>query len=118
MITIYTQINPTENEEKIIKKLKEAFPGCDFKIFGNKIECKTENIAVLEKLKQKIDEKKVKNTVSYLIAKNQTGNSSKIELNKQTLMIGKFYFVEENYPLGNVVIETDNAKELNDYLTT
>jgi predicted RNA binding protein with dsRBD fold (UPF0201 family) len=116
-LSISTPLNPTENKKKIIEKMHEAFPGCKFSVTKDKISCETEDASVLEKLKQKIEEKRIIHTVQYLILKNQMQNRTKIELNKQTLMLGKFHFVEEDYPLGNIIIETDSSAELLKFLT-
>jgi len=116
-LKICTTINPTENKKKITERMQEAFPGCKFEILKNEIRCETDNPAVLEKIKQKVEEKRIKHTIQYLIIKNQTPAGTKIELNKQTLMLGKINFVEENYPLGNVVIESDNPTEFLKVLT-
>jgi predicted RNA binding protein with dsRBD fold (UPF0201 family) len=116
-LRVYTSINPTENKKKITEKMQETFPGCKFNITGKIIECKTSDTAVLEKLKQKIEEKRIKHTIQYLIVKNQTQSGTKVELNKQTFMLGKINFVEEQYPLGNVVIESDKPTEFLKVLT-
>ena len=116
-LKIYTSINPTENKKKIIEKMQEAFPSCNFEISEKKVECKTSDISVLDKIRQKIEEKRIKHTIQYLIIKNQTQTGTKVELNKQTLMLGKVNFVEENYPLGNVVIESDKPTEFLKALT-
>lgn len=98
--------------------MEKTFPGCIFSISKDKIECTTNDQNVLRILKEKIDEKRIRHTIHYLIVKNQTSSGTKIELNKQTLVLGKINFVEENYPLGNVVIETDTPQELLTYFTT
>jgi predicted RNA binding protein with dsRBD fold (UPF0201 family) len=112
-LVIKTPINPTENEQRVIKAMSDAFPGCAFESRDGELICRTENMAVLSVLKQKIEEKRIKNTVQYLVLNNQ-----KLELNKQTLMLGKFHFVEEPYPLGNVTIEPEPAQELLRHLIT
>ena len=116
-LKIYTSINPTENRKKVIEKMQEAFPGCNFDVSENKIECKTSDTGVLEKVRQKVEEKRIKHTVQYLIVKNQTQSGTRVELNKQTLMLGKINFVEESYPLGNVIIESDKPTEFLKALT-
>lgn len=116
-LKIYTSINPTENKKKITEKMQETFPGCKFNVTEKKIECNTSDTNVLGKIIQKIEEKRIKHTIQYLIVKNQTQSGTKVELNKQTLMLGKINFVEENYPLGNVIIESDRPTEFLKVLT-
>lgn len=115
-IKIYTKIFPTEDVEKIKKSLENIFK-VKFKKTKNKIYFKTNKLNVLENIRNKILESRIKNTVLYLIEKNKTNNSSKIELNKQAIVIGKINFVEEKYPLGNVVIEFDDVEKISKYLT-
>lgn len=117
MIKISTPLFLTEDEEKIKKSLESMF-GISFKKKGKKIVGETKKINVLVKIKQKVDESRIKNTVLCLIEKNKIGNSSKLELNKQTFMLGKIHFVEEDYPLGNITIEFDDVENVVDYLTT
>jgi len=116
-IKISSKIFPTENKMKLVGVMKTTFPGCIFSISKDKIECITKDQNVLSVLKETIDKKRIRHTVHYLIVKNQTSSGTKLELNKQTLVLGKINFVEESYPLGNVVIETDIPQELLTYFT-
>ncbi len=114
-IKISTPIYPTENEEKIISSLEKIFP-IKFKKKKKEIYGESKNIEILSDVKQKIQDARIKNTIFYLIEKNKTNNSSKLELNKQTLVIGKIHFVEEEYPLGNITIEFDDVEKVANYL--
>ena len=114
-IKISTPIFPTEDEEKIISSLEKIFP-IKFKKKKNEIVGETQDIDVLKEIKQKILDSRVLNTVLYLIESNKTNNHSKIMLNKQTLIVGKIHFVEEDYALGNVTIEFDDVQKVVDYL--
>ena len=114
-IKISTPIYPTEDEAKIVSSLEKIFP-IKFKKKKNGIVGETQDVDVLKELKQKILDSRVLNTVLYLIESNKTNNNSKIMLNKQTLMVGKIHFVEEDYALGNVTIEFDDPQKIVDYL--
>jgi predicted RNA binding protein with dsRBD fold (UPF0201 family) len=111
MITISTPVFATENPEKILKVLEAKFPGCKFQKSKNQISGTCQNISCLSEIKRKVEDGRIANTVRYLVLEH-----NKIELNKQALIKGRINFVEENYPLGNVVIEFENEKEILNYL--
>ena len=110
-IKISAQIAPTENSEKILQAIQKKFPNAVFKTLKSQIFCETTNKEVLSEIKRIVEEKRIANTVRYLVLEHH-----KIEINKQALMVGRINFVEETYPLGNVIIEAENEKELLDYL--
>ncbi len=116
-IKISTPFFPTEDAEKIVSALEKIFQS-KFKKTKSKIYTESQDLEILSNLKKKIADARIKNTVMYLIEKNKINNSSKFQLNKQTLMIGKIHFVEEEYPLGSVTVEFDNIQKLADYLTS
>ena len=116
-IKIYTPVFSTESEEKLISALKKVFQ-IEFKRKKDMLVAETKNKDALAVVKQKIADARIKNTVMYLLEKNRDGKNTRLELNKQTLMKGKVHFVEEKYPLGNVVIELDNIEEASMYFSS
>lgn len=117
-ITVTTQLNATENAEKIKTALEKVFPKISFKVSKTSISGSSDDIVNLSYIKEKVIEKRIKNTARYLILQYRTDAGARIMLNKQTLLFGKINFVEEQYPMGNVVvdIETDNIEGLADYI--
>lgn len=117
-ITVTTQLNATENAEKIKAALENVFPKISFKSSKTSISGSSEAIENLSYIKEKVMEKQIKNTARYLILQYRTEAGARIMLNKQTLLLGKINFVEEEYPLGNIIvdIETDNVEGLADYI--
>jgi predicted RNA binding protein with dsRBD fold (UPF0201 family) len=117
-IKIETPVFPTEDGTKIKHALESVFPGVVFKLNKDLISGESENISSLEYVKTRIEEKKIKNTVSYLLTQYSFDGGTSFELNKQAAMLGKVNFVEEKYPLGNikVMIETNNLDEVSGYL--
>jgi predicted RNA binding protein with dsRBD fold (UPF0201 family) len=117
-ITVTTQLNATENADKIKIALVKVFPKMIFKIGKKEISGSSDDVTNLSYIKEKVMEKQIKNTARYLILQYRTEAGARIMLNKQTLLLGKINFVEEKYPLGNVVvdIETDNVEGLADYV--
>ena len=115
-IKISTPLYPTEDGDKIISSLEKIFP-VKFKKKKGEIYSEFTDINLLENLKRKVEDGRIKTTVLYLLEKNKSGNSSKLELNKQTLIVGKIHFVEEDYALGNVIIEFDDVNKAAEYLS-
>jgi len=117
-ITVTTQLNATENAEKIKTALETVFPKMVFKVSKTSISGSSDDVVNLHYIKEKVIEKRIKNTARYLILQYRTDAGARIMLNKQTLLFGKINFVEEEYPMGNVVvdIETDNIEGLADYI--
>jgi predicted RNA binding protein with dsRBD fold (UPF0201 family) len=117
-ITVTTQLNATENAEKLKTALENVFPKISFKVSKTSVSGSSEDVVNLRYIKEKVMEKRIKNTARYLILQYRTEAGARIMLNKQTLLLGKINFVEEQYPMGNVVvdIETDNIEGLADYI--
>ena len=115
-ITISTPLFSTEDSQKIVASLEVFFP-MKFRKTKSRIYGTSKSIEILSNLRKKIADARIKNTVMYLIEKNRKGNSSKFQLNKQTLIIGKIHFVEEEYPLGDVTVEFDDIQKVVEYLT-
>ena len=109
-INISTPIYPTEDSDKIKKALQKIFPQAKFKTTKNKISLQTTNIEVLSKIRDIVEQKRIQATLRYLLLEH-----GKLQLNKQTAMIGKINFVEEEYALGNINIE-GNVDEILNYL--
>lgn len=116
-IKISTPLYSTENSEKIKDVLEEIFP-IKFQIKKDKIIGNSKDIKVLSKIREKIQKERIKNTALFLIENNKKDNESKFELNKQTAMIGKVHFVEEEYALGNIVVEFDDSEKVEEYFST
>ena len=114
-IKISTPLFPTEDSEKIKNSLDNIF-NTEFKIKKKEIYCESNNIEILSNLKEKILSSRIKNTVAFLIEENKKENSSKFCLNKQTAIAGKIHFVEEEYPLGNITVEFDEAEKIEEFL--
>ncbi len=114
-IKISTPLHPTEDTEKIINSLKEIFE-INFKKKENEVVGESENIKTLVNIKEKIQASKIKNTVHFLITQNKNKNKSKFMLNKQTAIAGKIHFVEEEYPLGNIIVEFDESEKIEEFL--
>ena len=110
MITISTPVFATENKKKLMDAIQKMFPEAEFKETKTKIEAQGE-LELLSQIKLKIEEKRIKNTVRYLLAEHGC-----LKLNKQALVAGKLNFVEEEYTLGNVEIKTENPGEMMEYL--
>ena len=118
-ITVTTLLHATEDTEKIKKAVEKVFPGMQFKISRKEIKGESSDSFALSYVREKIISKQIKSTARYLFLEYKTDKGTRFMLNKQTLMIGKVNFVEEEYVLGNVIadIETDNFEGFIDFMT-
>jgi predicted RNA binding protein with dsRBD fold (UPF0201 family) len=60
-ITVTTQLNATENAEKIKTALEKVFPKISFKVSKTSISGSSEAIENLSYIKEKVMEKQIKN---------------------------------------------------------
>ena len=118
-ITVTTPVNPTEDGDKIKTALEKVFPKIKFKKTKKEISGSSDSTENLDYIKEKVVAKQIKSTVRYLLLEYSNDKGTRFMLNKQTLMKGKINFVEDEYPLGNIIIniETDNLEGLVDYVT-
>lgn len=118
-LTVATQVHATEDGDKIKSALETVFPKIKFKKTKSQISGESDSAENLDYIKEKVIAKQIKSTVRYILLQYKTETGTKFMLNKQTFMLGKINFVEENYPLGNIIvdIETDNLEGLVDYMT-
>jgi predicted RNA binding protein with dsRBD fold (UPF0201 family) len=118
-ITITAPVNATEDGDKILKGLERVFPKVKFKSTKKEISGISSDKTALNNVRDKIIAKKIKNTARYLILEYQNDKGARVMFNKQAIVVGKVNFVEEEYPLGNVImdVETDNIEGLADYIT-
>ncbi|HDQ59826.1 MAG TPA: hypothetical protein ENN30_01385 [Candidatus Woesearchaeota archaeon] len=116
-IIISTPLFPTEDSAKILNGMRQIFPAAKFKTTKNRISAQSSDLTVLQKIKSSVGKKRIGNTMRYLIAKNIKEDQAYFELNKQTAVIGKIHFTEEEQILGTVKIEFNgDIERLSEYL--
>ncbi len=92
-IEIETTINPTEEEEKVIKAVKNLFPDAKIRIEGNKLYAIARDLNTLRELLRK---QKILDTARTEFLRNRRGNEITVYFNKQTATVSRINFCEED----------------------
>ncbi len=119
-LEVKAPLNPTEDEEKVVKSILSIFKVKVNVMQGEAIGC-SENISSLEKLKRMIRQKRIRFTARAIMKSGIKGNIVEFYLHKQAAYAGKVSFsnVEGESPLGpiKVIIKTDDPDKLIEWLT-
>ncbi len=115
-LKVWTEINETESEEKILRALRNLFPTLKFRKERGKIEGEGKKID-LEYLRERIWAKRILDTVRSQLLRG----GMRLMLNKQAAYAGKIAVVEDpdESPLGPIYveIETHNPEEFLDWFS-
>jgi len=116
-VTIATELYPTEDEEKVIKAVKNIFPDAKIEIKNNRLIACAENI---ERFRDLLRKQRILDTARSELLKNKKGNEITIYLNKQTATVSKINFADVDALLAplKVTFKVYNIKveKLVDYL--
>jgi predicted RNA binding protein with dsRBD fold (UPF0201 family) len=113
-----TPLNPTEDVDKVIKALSNMFDFEQLEIGDNYVQVTGEGES-LQKLKQSLEKRKIRNTARKILLKSAHDRVIFFKLNKQTAYSGVVNFAEDKIsPLGEikVKIETRNAEGFIDWI--
>jgi len=115
-IEIKAKVNPTEDDYKVYKALKNIFPKIEFSMVEGSLVGGSMDIDDLALLKDLIDSQLIRDSARKAIKKGSRGSIIRFDLNKQAATVGKINFSSES-PLGpiNVRIRGD-LNEICDYL--
>lgn len=115
-ISVYAEIKPSEDKDKVLQAVKNIFPGIEVIISNNKVEGKGEGKDLLIFLRNKVRDKQVQAVLKRLLSENKADNSTWIYLNKQAAFAKHIVLCEEEResPLGPIKLEIkcDNIDEL------
>jgi len=92
-VEIETTINPTEEEEKVIKAVKNLFPDAKIRIEGSKLYAIARDLHTLRELLRK---QKILDTARTEFLRNRMGNEITVCFNKQTATVSRINFCEED----------------------
>jgi len=98
-VEIETSINPTEEEEKVIKAVKNLFPDAKIRIEGNKLYAIARDLHTLRELLRK---QKILDTARTEFLRNRMGNEITVYFNKQTATVSRINFCEEDAVLSPI----------------
>ncbi|MCL7385808.1 MAG: hypothetical protein LZ158_05560 [Thaumarchaeota archaeon] len=119
-LEVRAPLNPTEDEEKVVRSILSIFKvKVDTKL-DEAIVC-SGNISSLEKLKRLIRQRRIRSAAKAVMRSGIRGNVVEFYLHKQAAYAGKVSFsnAEGESPLGpiKVTIKTDDPNKLIEWLT-
>ncbi len=123
-VRIETDINPTEDVEKVEKAVTNIFDivSGEIKTFykGNTLQARAEGLEALAKFRNLLSLDRIRAAARKVFLKGLKGNSIRFFLNKQVAFTGHVSFSEENAesPLGSIKVtfECKNPKMLINWL--
>ncbi|HDM60127.1 MAG TPA: flagellar hook-basal body complex protein FliE [Archaeoglobus veneficus] len=92
-VEIETDVHPTEDEEKVIQAVKNLFPNVDVKIEDGKLYAITYD---LSKFRELLRRQRILDTVRSELLKKRRGNEATVYLNKQTAVVSRINFADED----------------------
>ena len=113
-----TELNPTEDIDKVIKSLKNLFDYDDIEIGENYILVSGEKESITN-LRKDLRERKIRGAARKMILRGTHANKICFRLSKQAAFAGVPNFVEGDLsPLGeiDVEIETDDTQKFVDWI--
>ncbi|MFH0961366.1 MAG: hypothetical protein V1820_01640 [archaeon] len=120
ILKISAEINPTESEEKLRTALFGLFEDVRFERVRNNLSGTSESSQDLEKLRAKIFEKRIIDTVRSRLFRNSAGTQTTILLHKQALAAGRIAVVDlpDESPLGAVELSVSapSSEELENFI--
>ncbi|AGK61085.1 Uncharacterized protein conserved in archaea [Archaeoglobus sulfaticallidus PM70-1] len=100
-VIIETRVYPTEDEEKVVKAIKNFFPDAEISIEDDVLRARAKNINHFREL---LRMQKILDTARNEMLKSVSGNEITILLNKQTATVSRINFVEEDAILSPIKI--------------
>ncbi len=114
-ITIETEINPTEDVEKIKNAILSIFPDARFEILAGEIIARSSSLENFGKI---LKEERIRDAARSVLLGNLYDDEIVFSINKQVATVGKISFSVGNAPLGDIkiTIKGENLKELIDII--
>ncbi|AEA48017.1 AAA family ATPase [Archaeoglobus veneficus] len=92
-VEIETDVYPTEDEEKVIQAVKNLFPDADIKIEDGKLYAIASD---LSKFRELLRRQRILDTTRSELLRNWRGNEATVYLNKQTAVVSRINFADED----------------------
>ena len=114
-IIIETEVNPTEDVEKIKNAILNIFPDAKFEILAGEIVAKSSSLENFGKI---LKEERIRDAARSVLLGNLYDDEVVFFINKQVATKGKISFSVGNVPLGDIKITImgENLKELIDII--
>lgn len=119
-LEVRAPLNPTEDEEKVVKSILSIFK-VKVNVTQDEVIGCSKNINSLENLKRMIRQRRIRSAARAVMRSGIRGNIVEFYLHKQAAYAGKVSFsnAEGESPLGpiRVTIKTDDPNKLVNWLT-
>ena len=119
-IEIFCAINPSEDSKKVEIAIQNIFPDCEFEIDKFSVHAFSENLTVLEKIRETIHSMQYQRIYKRALEKNLERNTTWFYLNKQAAFAERIAICEESdeSPLGplKVVLTSFNIDRIIEWL--
>lgn len=114
-IIIETEVNPTEDVEKIKNAILSIFPDARFEILAGEIVAKSSSLENFGKI---LKEERIRDAARSVLLGNLYDDEIVFSINKQVATMGKISFSVGNTPLGDIkiTIKGENLRELVDII--
>lgn len=95
-VEIETFVHPTEEEEKVLKAIRNLFPDARIEVEENRVFAIARD---LKHFKELLKRQKILDTARSELLRGRRGNEVVVFLNKQTATVSRINFCEEDVPL-------------------
>lgn len=115
-ITLYADIKPTEEKEKVKQAIQNLFPDAQIDIQDTKLVAHSNT---LERFQELLKRQKIRDSARSLLRKHCGENTLVFKLNKQMAYMNKVNFAIVDHPLGEITVHitSTNPHKIIDQLT-
>ncbi|MFW6040639.1 MAG: RNA-binding domain-containing protein [Thermoplasmatota archaeon] len=115
-VDIWTPLNPTETEKKVLFCLKQIFPDAEWEVKNGKIIGTTNS---LERFKKILKDMKIRDTARSYMLNKTFGNRCSFTLSKQASCNKRINFSDVEKPLGGIKVNiiSDHIEKIINELT-
>jgi uncharacterized protein len=103
-LTVFTNVNPTEDTQKVLRAVENIFPSLDFKEEGSTLIA-TGSKEDLQAFKKHLQIQNISSSANSFLTSKIQGNQLEFELNKQAAAMGKVNFVDFRMALGTIKVK-------------
>ncbi len=114
-VLIETEVNPTEDVEKIKNAILNIFPDAVFDVLAGEVVARSKSLDNFGKI---LKEERIRDAARSVLLGNLYNNEIVFHINKQAATVGKISFSVGKVALGDIkiIVRGENLKELIDII--
>lgn len=120
-LTVKTELNRTEDSEKVLKALGNVFPAMDFKETKGRLVGESNDKKALDAFKEQLERLQIRDSARAFMFANMEEGLLKFGISKQAAYAGSISFVDFPVALGPIEVEINGKdqelEELVEWLT-